>query len=237
MDIDFELLKRKRTMDPFALAPVDIEATVAFTAEVMRDNALANPEVLGIPGVGVSRVVAVSPTPRLRQRLAVLGWVPRDPATDDIWFVDEPIAFPVEANRTVVDFAARYYAESMNLLFAPDDGMFDGGAFDIEAGPGWSAADIRSHVKFMAERQFVAKAIVVGRVPVSWLVHGLQRDIDRANAARTRAGLPLLSCPAATTVGRWLREFRASHFSRPGLGSQWRCYEGQNSSAGLRAAS
>ena len=84
MEIDFELLKRKRTIDPFAFPPIELEQTVAFTAEVMRDNSRGNPEVTEEVGVGACRVKVAAPTPRLRQRLAVLGWMPFDPSSDNV---------------------------------------------------------------------------------------------------------------------------------------------------------
>lgn len=228
MKIDFERLKAERSIDPFSLPPIDIRESLALTAEVIRDSSLRNPEVLANMEFGISRVFVKAPTPRLRQRLAILGWVPFDPASDDVWFLDEPISFPSHANRFVVDFAARYYAEGMNLLFAPDDGMFDGGSAPFSPEAGALATERRAHVRLMAERCYVALSYAVRGCRPTLTHHALTNDIRSANAARARAELEPFVIPSFSTVRLWEQEFNRVHAKRPGLGSEWTSHERMN---------
>ena len=225
MEIDFDLLKRTRTIDPFAVAPIDIQETVAFTPEVMRDDSRSNPEVAGEVGVGVCRVMVASPTPRLRQRLAILGWMPVDPASDATWYIDEPIELRPGDNHLIASFVAQYYAEGMNLLFAPDDGMFSGGAFVVSPGADASREDVRSHLWLLAERAFVEMSMVVPRVRGDWFASAVGRAVARDNSARQRAGLVPIAVPSRSTLGRWLGEIRSRHWDRAGIGCEWRDHE------------
>ena len=120
---------------------------------------------------------------------------------------------------------AQYYAEGMNLLFAPDDGMFSGGAFVVSPGTGASREDLRSHLWLLAERAFVGMSMVVRRVPGDWFASAVGRAVARDNAARQRAGFGPIAMPSRSTLGRWLAEIRSRHWDRAGIGSEWRNHE------------
>lgn len=221
MYIDFEKLKRERKLDPFTCAPADIEESVALTGEVMRDDARTNPEVVKATGTAVCRVRVKAPSARLRQLLAVLGWMPLDPGDDDVWYLDEPVDLAACDNYLVSSFVAQYYAEGMNLLFAPDDGMFDGVACRYGVGPGATPHQLREEQKLMVERAYVTCAIRAPRVPATVLHKFAAAAIERVNTARVRCGLMPLSLPGRTVVGRWRSEFYLKHFDRPGVGRAW----------------
>lgn len=224
MHIDVDMLKKVRDIGPFALSPADFEATMVFTAEVFRDNARANPEVVREPGAGVCRVKVTSPTPRLRERLAILGWLPWNPQTDDVWYLDEPVELRAGDSHQVTSLVAQFYAENMNLVFAPDDGMFSGDAPHVEPGANASRDDLRLHLRLLADRAYVALAMIVPRVPATWFCAGVGRALARENAARPRAGLSTMQLPSHSTLGRWHREIRERYRDREGTGRQWRSY-------------
>lgn len=222
MHIDFERLKARRDMDPFACPPIEISEALALTAGVLRDSSLANPEIMAAEGTALSRVVATDVTPRMRQLLAILAWTPLDPASDDRWILDEPVGLPAHVNASVAELTARHYAEGMSLLFSPDDGMFEGSGWRFGEDGDRSAKALLARVKTMAERRWVAVSLAMRFCPATVLLHWIGRDVERIDPARLRCDLAALSCPSMTTVQRWCREFGETHARRPGLASEWR---------------
>lgn len=222
MYIDFDKLKRERKLDPFSCPPIDIAESVGFTGEVMRDNARTEPEVLAAKGAAACRVTVRDASPRLLQLLAILGWMPLDPTSDDVWFVDEPIEFASSDNYLVSTFVGQYYAEGMNLLFAPDDGMFDGGGYRFGLGADATRVQMRDLQKLMIERAYVTCAMRGRHVPVTILADAGAKAIQRQNLARVRCGLPTLANPGRGSVSRWKHEFDLKHGDRPGLHRRWR---------------
>lgn len=222
MKVDFERLKARRDIDPFEMPPIDIRESVAFTAEVTRDHALDSQKVMASSReTGLGRIVATSPTPRLRQLLATLGWSPLDPSSDDHWCLDEPVSFPLGANGLVVDIVTSHYAEGMNLLFAPDDGMFEGRSLPLEPPVGATATETRWFVKRLAERRYISNCVVVRTCPPSVLHYAVEKDIQLLDAARIRGRLAPIKCPSASTVGRWAAEFNVVHADRAGIGREF----------------
>lgn len=204
------------------MPPIEIERSVAIVGEVMRDTARCDPAVVAATGVGVCRVLVARPTPRLRQLLALIGWMPTDPARDDAWYLDEPVELEVGDNHLIASFVAQDIAESMNVLFAPDEGVFEGGAFHCLPGKDAPREEMVEHLRLMAERTYVACGVSAPRVPAKVLHGATLRAIDRENAARARTRLPPLVAPSQATISRWLREFEARHHGRAGIGRQWK---------------
>lgn len=222
MHIDFERLKRERKLDPFSCAPIDIAESVGLAGEVLRDSARAEPEVLAATGAGACRVSVRNASPRMLQLLAVLDWMPLDPTSDEIWFVDEPVAFASNDNYLVSTFVGQFYAENMNLLFAPDNGMFDGGGYRFGLGADATREQMRDLQKLMIERAYVTCAMRGRHVPVTTLVDAGAKVIQRQNQARVRCDLPMLASPGRGSITRWKHEFDLKHGDRPGLHRRWR---------------
>jgi hypothetical protein len=211
MIIDIERLKADRDADVFAVPPVEIRETLAFAAGIMRDGCLANPEISDQPvASGVCRIIVETPTPRLRRLLAILDWLPLNASSEGYWCVDEPVPFPCDANGLAVDLTARHYAEAMNLLFAPGDGLFTGGVMPIEGGSG-IPEQTGSYLKDLAERIHVADGIATRVRPPSILHRRLGQHLERLNLARTRGGFPPLPCPSFPEVQGWSRTFFMGH--------------------------
>lgn len=167
---------------------------------------------------GLDRIVVTSPTPRLRQLLAILGWSPLDPSSDDHWCLDEPVSFPLGANGLVVDIVTSHYAEGMNLLFTPADGMFEGRSVPLEPPLGATATETRWLVKRLAERRYISNCVAARTCPPSVLHYAVEKNIQLLNAARNRGALVPLGRPSASTVGRWAAEFNVVHAGRAGIG-------------------
>ena len=223
--IDFDKLKRERTEDIFAFSPIDIRESVQLMAEIVRDKTRQHAEASKAVGEGISRVEVAYPSPRLRQRLAILGWLPVDPATDDAWYLDEPVELSPSDNHVVAAFVAQSYADDMNLLFAPDDGLFSGAAVVPFPGNDVSRAAVGAYQRSMVERAYVASAVICPSVPPTILAFGAATAIERANQGRRRLGLAAITVPSRSTVGRWQPEIKSRHATRPGIGAEWRSYE------------
>lgn len=209
-------------LDPFTCPPADVEGSVRITGEVMRDSSGINPEVLAATGAAACRVTVRDASPRLLQLLAVLDWMPLDPMSDERWYADEPIGFPTSDNYLVTAFAGQLHAESMDLLFAPDDGMFNGGAYRFGLGGDATREQMRDLQKLMVERAYVTCGIGAPNVPVTILAKLVAKVIQRQSQARIRCGLSPLAIPGRDSIARWKGEFDLKHSDRPGLHGRWR---------------
>lgn len=224
MHIDLKRLGAERDIDSFARAPIELMESLELNAGALRDSSLADPEITKQVGAALSRVTASSITPRMRQLLAIMNWVPMDPGTDNLWILDETVSLPPHANALVADATAKSYAEGMTVLFGPDDGSFAGGGWLIEDDGDSSVAGLRAKVRLIAERRWVAASIIARHCPATHLDHWIRKDVERINAGRFRCGLPLLTVPSIKTIQRWGRDFAAVHAHRAGIGKQWRNY-------------
>ncbi len=150
--IDFEKLKRVRAINPFAFPPIDIRESVGFVAELMRNRTRGNAGAMAAVGGGLSRVEVERPSPRLRQLLAILDWLPVGSATDDRWYLEDPVELAPDDNHLVAAFVAQSYADDMNLLFGPDDGLFRGSAFKPFPPADATRSGMAAHQRLIAKR-------------------------------------------------------------------------------------
>lgn len=224
MRIDRERPEACGAVDPFACPPIDIMETLDSATGLVRDALLADREIMRTTGRASCRVVATAVTPRMRQLLATMGWVPLDPASDRRWILDEPVNLPSNANASVAEATAEAHANGMKLLFSPADGMFEGVGCDVSDGGDATPKASRAEVKLLAERRWVSCSIVSRICPATILHRWTRIDVERVNSARLRHGLSGLPVPSISTVQRWCREFDAVHADRDGLGRRWRNY-------------
>ena len=224
MNIDLASLSDDPAGDPFERRPIKLMESLDVAAGAARDLALVDPAITAPTGTALSRVIATKTTPRMRQLLAIMGWTPLNPATDEQWILNEPIALPPNSNTLLAEVAAKSYADALTRLFPLADGEFEGMVVPLDESGHESLTALRAVVKTMAERSWISVAYVARYCPASVLYHWVGQDVERVNRARMRCNLASLSQPSMTTIQRWCHIFSDKHEHRSGVRGDWRNY-------------
>lgn len=203
-------------LDPFAVPPGDLFEGLHLSLELMRDNCMANAEIMADPRVGAGRCYVMNTTPRLRELLEVDGWEPLPDhegigLPDGLLFLEDPVALPPSPPLMLAHFVARHYVDDLRLLFGRADGVFFPRAVAQQPDAWVRGGDARRIVGAIVEDQYLWLGGKTPLIGADWLYNRTRHELGRLNPKRVSAGRTELVAPSISTIRRRLAELNERH--------------------------
>lgn len=202
--------------DPFAAPPEDLFEGLHLALELMRDNCMANVEIMADPRVGSGRCYVMHASPRLRDLLEVDGWEPLPEhegigLPKDLLFLQDPVDLPPPLPLMLAHFVARHYVDDLRMLFKRGDGVFFPRAVARQPDTWIRGESARSIVDSIIEDQYLWLGTKTPLIVAEWLFNRTRHELGRLNPKRVAAGRVELVAPSISTIRRRLGDLNERH--------------------------